>query len=86
MTSAVKMVLNFNTNNSFSEQMTEAETTAMIRRKPRYQRRPDFMEKGPMLNSTFNILYKFYKPFNEKMAAITEDKRFLYEHELKPEE
>ena len=66
--------------------MTEAETTALIRRNPRYQRRLKFREKGPMFNSTFNILYKFYKPFNEKMAVITEDKRFLYDHELKPEE
>ena len=66
--------------------MTEAETTAMIGQKPRYQRRLEFRKKGPMFNSTFNILYKFYKPFNEKMAAISGDKRFLYEHELKVEE
>ena len=37
-----------------------------------------FKSKGPMLNTTQKLLYEFYRPFNEKMAALTGDNDFLF--------
>ena len=52
--------------------------TKVINAKEGYTRKAQFVSKGPMLNSTFQLLRDFYGPFNIKMADITGDTDFLY--------
>jgi hypothetical protein len=47
----------------------------------RYQRSSRNSGKGPMLNETLEFLQEFYRPFNRKMARLTNDDTFLYEGE-----
>ncbi|XP_060591016.1 carbohydrate sulfotransferase 15-like isoform X2 [Ruditapes philippinarum] len=58
---------------------TEMET--VVTAEERYQRSSRNSGKGPMLNETLEFLQEFYRPFNRKMARLTNDDTFLYEGE-----
>jgi len=42
------------------------------------KRRASYANKGPMLNATRALLDSFYSPFNQIMAGLMKDDRFLY--------
>lgn len=47
----------------------------------RYQRSKRNSKKGPMLNETYDLLYEFYKPFNQRFSQLMSDDTFLYERD-----
>ena len=58
--------------------LTDEETAEIIDHPNYNERKESDRELGGMLTETRDILQKFYRPFNEELASILEDKRFLW--------
>ncbi|CAH1799110.1 unnamed protein product [Owenia fusiformis] len=48
----------------------------------RKQRKPHLQAVGPMLNTTRELLTKFYTPFNKKLASLLHDNSFLFNMDM----